>query len=169
MDECLETTFLVIFHISCRLSVGCNHSIEVVISVLAKPGANILLPFKSIPQIIENTKDDFFSRIINTLIEDVNICWEKLNEIPCISCPYKPQGGMFVYAKVHVSMIYGIKNDFDFCKKLAKEESVIVLPVLFDINHTYLSPSNQPCSKKHSKGLKHFAKGIPRSSKVRNE
>ncbi|KAL8136726.1 hypothetical protein V2J09_002727 [Rumex salicifolius] len=82
----------------------------------------------AIPQLLEETKEDFFLRVLDTLSKDVDICWEKLKEIPCISCPYKPQGGMSLVAKLDLSMMEQIEDDLDFCNKLAKEESVLVLP-----------------------------------------
>ncbi|KAL8158529.1 hypothetical protein V2J09_000066 [Rumex salicifolius] len=82
----------------------------------------------AIPQLLEKTKDDFFSRVIEILRKDVDICWEKIKEVPCITSSFKPQGGMFVMVKLELSMLDGIIDDIDFCKKLAKEESVVILP-----------------------------------------
>ncbi|KAL3754654.1 hypothetical protein ACJRO7_001844 [Eucalyptus globulus] len=57
-----------------------------------------------------------------------DICSGKIQEIPCITCPKKPGGGMSVMVKLNLSSLEGIKDDMEFCIKLAKEESVIVLP-----------------------------------------
>ncbi|XP_048327274.2 tyrosine aminotransferase-like isoform X1 [Ziziphus jujuba] len=82
----------------------------------------------ALPQIINKTKDDFFSKTINTLREAADTCYNKIREIPCITCPNKPEGSMFVMVRLNVSLLDGIGDDVDFCLKLVKEESVIVLP-----------------------------------------
>ncbi|KAK9150239.1 hypothetical protein Syun_008548 [Stephania yunnanensis] len=80
----------------------------------------------AIPQILEKTTEDFFDKIVNMLRESADICFENIKEINCITCPQKPEGSMFV--KLNTSLLEDIDNDLDFCLKLAKEESVVVLP-----------------------------------------
>ncbi|KAG9447814.1 hypothetical protein H6P81_013942 [Aristolochia fimbriata] len=82
----------------------------------------------ALPQILENTNEDFFSKTIETLKITADICYNKIKEINCISCPHKPEGSMFVMVKLNVSLLDGIEDEMDFCLKLAKEESVIILP-----------------------------------------
>ncbi|KAL5793733.1 hypothetical protein ACOSP7_002327 [Xanthoceras sorbifolium] len=82
----------------------------------------------ALPQILEKTKEDFYSKIIDILREAADICYDKMKEIPCITCPNKPEGGMFVMVKLNISLMEGINDDMDFAIQLAKEESVIVLP-----------------------------------------
>lgn len=82
----------------------------------------------AVPQIIENTKDDFFSKINNILGEAADICHGKIQDIPCIICPHKPEGSMFVMVKLNLTLLEGIDDDVDFCLQLAKEESVMALP-----------------------------------------
>lgn len=82
----------------------------------------------AIPQIIQNTKDDFFFKIVNMLRETADICYDRIKDIPCITCPSKPQGSMFVMVKLHLNLLVDIEDDLDFCLKLAKEESLIILP-----------------------------------------
>ncbi|CAL9181477.1 unnamed protein product [Musa hybrid cultivar] len=82
----------------------------------------------AIPQIIKNTNDDFLRHTISLLRQTADICYDKLKEIDCISCPSKPEGSMFVMVKLDLSRLEGIHDDMDFCFKLAKEELVIVLP-----------------------------------------
>lgn len=82
----------------------------------------------AVPQILENTEEDFFGKIVGVLKEDAEICYDRIKEIPCISCPHKPEGGMFVMVKLNLSILDGINDDVDFCMKLSKEESVLVLP-----------------------------------------
>ncbi|KAI8023840.1 Nicotianamine aminotransferase 1 [Camellia lanceoleosa] len=82
----------------------------------------------ALPQILEKARGDFFSKIVNLLREVVDVCYNRLKEIPCITCPSKPEGSMFVMAKLNLSILEDIKDDVDFCIKLATEESVVVLP-----------------------------------------
>ncbi|TXG55111.1 hypothetical protein EZV62_020367 [Acer yangbiense] len=82
----------------------------------------------ALPQILEKTKEGFFSKIIDILRKDSDIGYDKITEIPCITCPNKPEGGMFMMVKLNVSLLEGINDDMDFALQLAKEESVVVLP-----------------------------------------
>ncbi|XVF44322.1 hypothetical protein PTKIN_Ptkin02bG0111000 [Pterospermum kingtungense] len=82
----------------------------------------------AVPQILQNTNEDFFSKIICMLREAADICYSGIKEIPCITCPKKPEGSMSVMVKLNLSMLEDINDDMEFCLKLAKEESVIVLP-----------------------------------------
>ncbi|KAL6137962.1 hypothetical protein ACLB2K_063250 [Fragaria x ananassa] len=82
----------------------------------------------AIPQIIENTKEDFFLKTVEILRGAADICFDILNEIPCITCPSKPEGSMFVMVKLNLSLLDDISDDIEFSLKLAREESVIVLP-----------------------------------------
>ncbi|GLU06377.1 hypothetical protein SLE2022_234170 [Rubroshorea leprosula] len=82
----------------------------------------------AVPEILDKTKDDFFSKIINITKEAAEICYDRLKEIHCITCPHKPEGSMFVMVKLNLSLLEDISDDTDFCLKLAREESVVVLP-----------------------------------------
>ncbi|CAN6251352.1 unnamed protein product [Urochloa humidicola] len=82
----------------------------------------------ALPQILENTKEDFFKRIIGLLEETSQICYREIQDIKCITCPHKPEGSMFVMVKLNLYLLEGIHDDIDFCCKLAKEESVILCP-----------------------------------------
>lgn len=82
----------------------------------------------AIPQLLENTKEEFFDKTVDILRQTADICWEKLKGISCITCPSKPEGTMFVMVKLDLSCLQDIKDDMDFCCRLAKEESVVLLP-----------------------------------------
>lgn len=84
----------------------------------------------AVPRIISDTKELFFERTIRLLKLSSDLCFEILKEIPCLTCPQKPQGAMSVMVKLNVSLLKDISDDIDFCFKLAKEESVILLPGL---------------------------------------
>ncbi|KAL6340424.1 hypothetical protein AAG906_006085 [Vitis piasezkii] len=79
------------------------------------------------PEILEKTKEDFFSNTIIILGECADIIHERIKDIPCITCPQKPEGSMFVMVKLNLSLLEDIDDDVEFCMKLSKEESVIVL------------------------------------------
>ncbi|CAM8958803.1 unnamed protein product [Rhodiola kirilowii] len=82
----------------------------------------------ALPQILEKTTEEFFSKTNDLLRELSDICYDRIQEIPCITCPHKPEGSMFVMAKLDVSLLEDIVDDMDFCLKLSKEESVIAFP-----------------------------------------
>ncbi|KAF1002908.1 nicotianamine aminotransferase 1-like [Apium graveolens] len=104
---------------------GLVESIKSYISISAEPPTFIQ---GALPQILEKTTNGFFSNTIDILKEAVDVFHTKLEEIPCLSCPQKPEGAMSCMVKLNLSLLEGIHDDMDFCIKLAKEESVIVLP-----------------------------------------
>ncbi|KQJ94595.1 nicotianamine aminotransferase A [Brachypodium distachyon] len=82
----------------------------------------------ALPQILENTKEEFFQGIIALLTESSEICHREIKENKFITCPHKPEGSMFVMVKLMLQLLEDIDDDIDFCCKLAKEESVILCP-----------------------------------------
>ncbi|XP_047306854.1 nicotianamine aminotransferase 1-like [Impatiens glandulifera] len=82
----------------------------------------------ALPQILEKTTDFFFSKITNILRKSADVCYDSLEDIPCITCYNKPEGSMFIMVKLDVSMLEDVFDDVDFCTKMAKEESVVILP-----------------------------------------
>ncbi|XP_054810832.1 S-alkyl-thiohydroximate lyase SUR1-like [Prosopis cineraria] len=94
--------------------------------ILTSDSATILQG--AIPHIIEKTKEEFFSKILNILRVTADTCYDKIKEIPCLICPYKPEGSMFMLVKLNLALLEGIHDDMDFCVKLIREESVVVLP-----------------------------------------
>lgn len=48
----------------------------------------------AVPAIIEQTQDIFFRKTTNILKQASDICYEKIQEIRCVSCPLKPEGSM---------------------------------------------------------------------------
>uniref|UniRef100_A0A3B6PKA7 nicotianamine aminotransferase n=1 Tax=Triticum aestivum TaxID=4565 RepID=A0A3B6PKA7_WHEAT len=82
----------------------------------------------AVPQIIANTKEEYFKKILDLLRNSADLCYGKIKDIRGITCPHKPEGSMFVMAKLDLSCLDGFSDDVDFCCRLAKEESVIVLP-----------------------------------------
>ncbi|KAK4398356.1 putative aminotransferase TAT2 [Sesamum angolense] len=82
----------------------------------------------AVPAVIEGTQEVFFNKTINILKQNSDTCFQKIKEIHCISCPHKAEGSMALMVKLNVSLLKDISDDLDFCFKLAKEESVIILP-----------------------------------------
>ncbi|TKY66469.1 aminotransferase TAT2 [Spatholobus suberectus] len=82
----------------------------------------------AVPQIIAHTEEVFFKKTIDNLRHSADICCKEIENIPCIFCPYKPEGSMAMMVKLNLSLLEDISDDIDFCFKLAKEESVIILP-----------------------------------------
>lgn len=54
----------------------------------------------AIPQIFVKTTENFFLKALNMLREAADICWDKLKEIPCITCPCKPGGSMVAMVSI---------------------------------------------------------------------
>ncbi|KAK1620286.1 hypothetical protein QYE76_025803 [Lolium multiflorum] len=82
----------------------------------------------ALPQIIANTDKAFFENAMDVMRKTAEICYQKLMDIECITCPHKPDGSMFVMVKLDLSSLDGIHDDVDFCSKLAREESVVICP-----------------------------------------
>ncbi|PHU12390.1 Nicotianamine aminotransferase A [Capsicum chinense] len=85
------------------------------------------LTLGAITRILVETPEDFYSNTINLLRKAADICYSGLREIRCFT-PYKPHGSMFLMAKLNLSFLEGINSDLEFCTRLAREESVVVLP-----------------------------------------
>ncbi|RHN75765.1 putative aromatic-amino-acid transaminase [Medicago truncatula] len=82
----------------------------------------------AIPQILEKTKPEFHLKNMNIMKEAADIFYDVCKEIPCLTCPHKPEGAMSAMVEINFAHVKGIIDDVDFCDKLAKEESVILLP-----------------------------------------
>ncbi|PHU04255.1 Tyrosine aminotransferase [Capsicum chinense] len=82
----------------------------------------------AVPHLLEKTSKDFFSNFNNIVKEAIEAFYTKVQEIPCLICPYKPEGAMCVMIKLNLSFLEGINDDMEFCTKVAHEESVIILP-----------------------------------------
>ncbi|XP_014491778.1 probable aminotransferase TAT2 isoform X1 [Vigna radiata var. radiata] len=82
----------------------------------------------AIPEILEKTPNDFHSNNLGILREAANIFYDGCKEIPCLTCPLKPEGAMVVMVEINLSQLEDIVDDVQFCSKLVKEESVILFP-----------------------------------------
>ncbi|CAA0813193.1 Probable aminotransferase TAT2 [Striga hermonthica] len=82
----------------------------------------------ALPQILHDTEKEFFVKCLNLLREGANILYDRMKEIPCFSCPQRPEGAVFAMVRLDSSLLEDIDDDVEFCFKLAKEESVILVP-----------------------------------------
>ncbi|GJY50273.1 tyrosine transaminase family protein [Tanacetum coccineum] len=80
-------------------------------------------------------------------IECADYCNEGLKDVPGVTCPTKPAGAMCVMVKLDMSVFKDIKDDMDFCVKLAREESVLFLP---DSECALKRIQEASCRRKHS-------------------
>ncbi|KAK4344650.1 hypothetical protein RND71_034826 [Anisodus tanguticus] len=55
----------------------------------------------AVPHILEKMTKEFFSNINNVLKEAVDAFHTKVQEIPCFTCPYKPDGAMSVMVRTY--------------------------------------------------------------------
>ncbi|KAL2466518.1 putative aminotransferase TAT2 [Abeliophyllum distichum] len=98
----------------------------------------------ALPQILKKTPESFHSKTLNMLREAAYVCHARLKEIPCISCPCRPQVSMFLMVKLNLLLLKDINDDDEFCIKLSREESAIVLPGRGGARSLY---STGPCFK----------------------
>ncbi|CAH2070033.1 unnamed protein product [Thlaspi arvense] len=82
----------------------------------------------AVPTILEQTDESFFKKTLNSLKNSSDICYDWIKEIPCIDSSYRPEGSMAMMVKLNLSLLEDVSDDIDFCFKLAREESVILLP-----------------------------------------
>nr|AGK24945.1 aromatic aminotransferase 2 [Ephedra sinica] len=82
----------------------------------------------AIPAIIENTPDQFHMQMLQYFSEAADILYDSIQNISFLHCPSKPRGAMFSMIKIDFSGFLDLQDDVEFALKLAKEESVVVLP-----------------------------------------
>ena len=82
----------------------------------------------AVPQIIEKTTDDFFSRIISLLRKTADIFFDGLADIPCITCPHKPEGAMSVMVRDEYmscfKLKYGVEEIFNYSTTAGESKCV---------------------------------------------
>ncbi len=80
-----------------------------------------------VPELLERTDPSYLQNVIKQLEENLFVIQESLSCTPGIHIVV-PQGAMYIMVGIERSVLEGIKDDVDFCKKLVEEESVFVLP-----------------------------------------
>ena len=100
------TLFLVIFYSTlecgefwwCKLYVKNEESINSSLVFLIIMYA--LFVFQAtVPRILEQTEEVYFKRTNYLLKESSDICCDRINEIPCITCAHRLEGSMVVMVK----------------------------------------------------------------------
>lgn len=82
----------------------------------------------ALPNILKKTTREFYEHALQTLCQAADICYNRAQKLDVLYCQSKPQGSMFLMIKISIPCFEDINEDVEFCGKLAKEESVIVLP-----------------------------------------
>ncbi|GFP91262.1 s-alkyl-thiohydroximate lyase sur1 [Phtheirospermum japonicum] len=111
----------------CGVVFSYDH-LKKVAEIARKLGIVVISDEAALPQILHDTEKEYFANCINLMRKGANILYDRIKEIPCITCPQKPEGAIFVMVKLDPSLLEDIDDDVDFCYKLAKEESVILMP-----------------------------------------
>ncbi|EOA19176.1 hypothetical protein CARUB_v10007855mg [Capsella rubella] len=91
------------------------------------PDPSTILQF-ALPNILEKTKKDFFDKSNLILSQNVDLAFDALKDIPCLTCPKKPESCTYLVTKLDISLLEDITDDFDFCMKLAREQNLVLLP-----------------------------------------
>ncbi|XP_010509309.1 PREDICTED: cystine lyase CORI3-like [Camelina sativa] len=82
----------------------------------------------ALPTILENTPEEFFHKRQKFLKEKADFAYSKLKEIPTLTCYLKPEACTFLWTELNLSRFADIKDDEEFCEKLATEENLVLLP-----------------------------------------
>ncbi|KAF2532243.1 hypothetical protein F2Q70_00032972 [Brassica cretica] len=62
------------------------------------------------------------------LKDKADLAYSKLADIPSLKCYLKPEACTFLWTQLEMSSFLNIKDDEDFCEKLATEENLVLLP-----------------------------------------
>jgi tyrosine aminotransferase len=82
----------------------------------------------ALPNILKKTTQEFYEQTLRTLSHAADICYNRAQKFDVLCCQSKPQGSMSLMIKINIPCFEDLNDDVEFCGKLAKEESVIVLP-----------------------------------------
>ncbi|XP_020887575.1 S-alkyl-thiohydroximate lyase SUR1 [Arabidopsis lyrata subsp. lyrata] len=82
----------------------------------------------ALPAILEKADKNFFAKKNKILKHNVDLVCDRLKDIPCVVCPKKPESCTYLLTKLELSLMDNIKDDIDFCVKLAREENLVFLP-----------------------------------------
>ncbi|KAL0885490.1 hypothetical protein Bca101_009473 [Brassica carinata] len=82
----------------------------------------------ALPEILEKADKSFFAKKNKILKHNVDLVCDWLKDIPCVICPKKPDSCTYLLTKLELSLLEDIKDDTDFCVKLAREENLVFLP-----------------------------------------
>ncbi|XP_009137367.1 cystine lyase CORI3-like [Brassica rapa] len=83
---------------------------------------------EAIPTILNETPKSFFDTRQSYLRDNAELAYSRLDDIPSLKCDFKPEACTFLWTKLILEKFRDINNDLDFCKMLAREENLVVLP-----------------------------------------
>ncbi|CAI0385396.1 unnamed protein product [Linum tenue] len=104
---------------------GMVDTIKDCINICADPATLIQ---GAVPQILEKTDRHFYSNINKLLKRAADLCYDRFQDIPGLTCPTRADGAMSLMVKLNLSEFARIEDDIDFCLKLSEEELVILIP-----------------------------------------
>ncbi|XP_050247654.1 probable aminotransferase TAT2 isoform X1 [Quercus robur] len=111
----------------------------------------------AVPHILEQTDEAFFKKTINLLKNASDILCDTIKEIPCITCPLKPEGSMAVMTSVMILISVSSwpkRNQLSFFQLL--KQNLLVLHLLH-----FLMWENWSCSRKRHSFLQLNSNSIP--------
>lgn len=84
---------------------------------------------KAIPEILSNTPQEWYDRVLKDLRESAECCVRRIKKVKGIELTTEPQGAMYVMVKIKPGSFgkFGT-DDVAFAGKLLQEESIAVLP-----------------------------------------
>ncbi|KAH0935442.1 hypothetical protein HID58_012559 [Brassica napus] len=83
---------------------------------------------EAIPTILDETPQSFFDTRQSFLRHKAELAYSRLDDIPSLKCDFIPEACTFLWTKLILHKFVDIKDDVDFCEKLAREENLVVLP-----------------------------------------
>nr|QKX95019.1 tyrosine aminotransferase [Anthoceros agrestis] len=90
-------------------------------------GTSVLVQ-AAVPAMLQNTTPEFYKQTMKTLEDGCDCCYRRIQGIVGLDVPTKPDGAMYMMAKVDPSAFKDIPDDTVFAEKLVKEENIVVLP-----------------------------------------
>nr|AGK24944.1 aromatic aminotransferase [Ephedra sinica] len=102
-----------------------QQAIEVLMNITPTPSTMIQA---AVPSVLQDTCQEFHEQTLQLLKTAANICYERIQKIDALSCYSRPNGSMFIMAKLNLHLLKGIKDDMDFAWHLMNEEAVLVVP-----------------------------------------
>ncbi|KAF8095932.1 hypothetical protein N665_0320s0059 [Sinapis alba] len=82
----------------------------------------------AIPTILNDTPKEFFDKRQSFLKDKADFAYSMVKGIPSLTCYMKPEACTFLWTELNLSSFVDIKDDEDFCEKLATEENLVLLP-----------------------------------------
>ncbi|KAJ4899642.1 putative aminotransferase TAT4 [Raphanus sativus] len=82
----------------------------------------------AIPAILKHIPKEFFDNRQRILKDNADYAYSRVSDIATLKCFMKPEACTFIWTKLDLDAFIDIKNDLDFCEKLAAKENLVLLP-----------------------------------------